>query len=98
VTPEEDVPRPPEEELADAARRRRDRERQWRTQGEPSMLRFAGQIGVLGWIIVVPILIGLFVGRYLDARLHSGIFWTGPLLLVGVGFGCWSAWRWINKP
>ena len=32
--------------------------------------RFVGQIGVLGWIIVTPTLIGLFVGRWLDRQLR----------------------------
>ena len=59
--------------------------------------RFVGQIGVLGWIIVTPTLIGLFIGRWLDHRLGTGIFWSAPLLLVGVVIGCWSAWRWMHQ-
>jgi len=52
---------------------------------------------VLGWIIVTPTLIGLFIGRWLDYKLGTGIFWSAPLLMVGVAIGCWSAWRWIHK-
>ena len=47
------------------------------------MGRFVGQIGVLGWIIVVPTLIGIFVGRWLDHALRTGIFWTAPIVAVG---------------
>jgi ATP synthase protein I len=61
------------------------------------MARFVGQIGVLGWIIVTPMLIGLFIGRWLDHKFGSGIFWSAPLLLVGVVIGCWSALQWMNK-
>ena len=83
--------------LADAVRRQRQRQQRWLREGEPSMARFVGQIGVLGWIIVTPTLIGLFIGRWLDHKFSSGIFWSAPLLLVGVVIGCWSAWQWMNK-
>ena len=83
--------------LADAVRRQRQRQQRWLREGEPSMVRFVGQIGVLGWIIVTPTLIGLFIGRWLDHKFGSGIFWSAPLLLVGVVIGCWSAWQWMNK-
>ena len=83
--------------MAAAVRRHRERREHWLTHGEPSTARFVGQIGVLGWIIVTPALIGLFIGRWLDHRLGTGIFWSAPLLLVGVTIGFWSAWRWMHK-
>ena len=83
--------------LADAVRRQRQRQQRWLREGEPSMARFVGQIGVLGWIIVTPTLIGLFIGRWLDHKFGSGIFWSAPLLLVGVVIGFWSALQWMNK-
>jgi len=61
------------------------------------MMRFVGQIGVLGWIIVTPTLIGLFLGRWIDRHAGTGIFWSAPLLLVGVSIGFWGAWRWMHK-
>jgi ATP synthase protein I len=82
--------------LVDMVRRQRQRQQRWLREGEPSVARFIGQIGVLGWIIVMPTLIGLFVGRWLDHRFESGIFWSAPLLLIGVVVGCWSAWRWMH--
>lgn len=83
--------------LSDAVRTRQQRRRRWLTEGEPSTARFVGQIGVLGWIIVAPTLIGLFIGRWIDRWLGTGIFWSAPLLLVGVVIGCWSAWRWMHQ-
>ena len=80
-----------------AVRQQRERRQKWLREGEPSMARFVGQIGVLGWIIVAPTLIGLFIGRWLDHRFGTGIFWSAPLLLVGVVIGCWSAWKWMHK-
>jgi ATP synthase protein I len=89
---------PPEPDgLADTVRRQRERQRRWLREGQPSLALFIGQIGVLGWIIVAPTLIGLFIGRWLDHKFGSGIFWSAPLLLVGVVVGCWSGWRWMHK-
>jgi ATP synthase protein I len=83
--------------MAVAVRKHQERRKQWLNEGEPSVARFVGQIGVLGWIIVAPTLIGLFIGRWLDHKLGTGIFWSAPLLLLGVVIGFWSAWRWMHK-
>jgi ATP synthase protein I len=78
-------------------RQQREREREWQREGEPSMARYVGQIGVLGWIIVAPTLIGLFIGRWLDQSFDTGIFWSAPLMGIGLILGCWSAWKWMHK-
>jgi ATP synthase protein I len=83
--------------MTEAVRKERSRRQRWADEGETSVVRFVGQIGVLGWIIVTPTLIGLFIGRWLDHKLDTGIFWSAPLLMLGVIIGCWSAWQWINK-
>jgi ATP synthase protein I len=83
--------------LVRAARLRGTRHRSWQSGGEPNVARRLGQIGVLGWIVVTPMLIGIFAGRWLDVRFHSGLFWTAPLLMVGAALGCWSAWKWMGS-
>jgi ATP synthase protein I len=86
-----------EDRMTDAVRKERKRRHDWLRKGEPSMAQYVGQIGVLGWIIVAPTLVGLFIGRWLDHRFGTGIFWSAPLLGVGVLIGCWSAWKWMHK-
>jgi len=83
--------------MAEAARKEEDRRVRWRTEGEQSVMRFVGQIGVLGWIIVAPTLLGLFAGRWLDRSFGTGIFWSAALLVLGVTVGFWSAWRWMRR-
>jgi len=83
--------------LVEGVRRQRSRFERWQREGEPSVGRRLAQIGVLGWVIVVPILIGVFVGRWLDQKFQSGVFWTAPLLMLGTVLGCWSAWRWMHS-
>ncbi|RDE05604.1 AtpZ/AtpI family protein [Sphingomonas aracearum] len=86
---------PPDKPLAEAVRLRAERRR--RAGRLPTVTRNLGQIGILGWQVTVPMLVGLAIGRWLDHRLASGIFWTAPLLIVGTGLGCWSAWAWIQR-
>ena len=89
---------PPEQDaLVKNVRLRGERHRRWLQEGEPSVARRLAQIGVLGWIIVVPMLIGIVVGRWLDRTFSAGIFWTAPLLMLGLALGCWSAWKWMQS-
>ncbi len=83
--------------LVEEVRRRGARHRRWLREGDPSVAHRLAQIGVLGWIVVVPMLIGLFIGRWLDGTFRSGLFWTAPLLMLGLALGCWSAWKWMNE-
>lgn len=85
-----------EDGLLQSIRRRIARYGKARREGEPSVGRYLGQIGVLGWIVVTPMLIGVFTGRWLDHHLGTGIFWSAPLLLLGAALGFWSAWRWMH--
>jgi ATP synthase protein I len=85
------------DDMAAAVRKRQKRLKEWLNEDEPSGMRYVSQIGVLGWIIVVPTLIGLFIGRWLDYTFGTGVFWSAPLLLLGAAFGFWSAWRWMHK-
>jgi ATP synthase protein I len=87
----------PDDGMAEAVRKRQERVFRWRAEGEPSMARYVGQIGVLGWIIVAPTLIGLFIGRSLDRVFASGIFWSAALLMLGVAIGFWAGWRWMHR-
>ena len=85
------------DEVAEAARRAAKRAQEGRDVPEPSLgVRF-GQIGILGWTIVVPTLLGLFVGRWLDRAFATGVFFSAPLIMIGAAFGMWSAWRWMHK-
>ena len=76
---------------------RAQREVAWLKTGEPSVARRLSQIGVLGWIVVTPMLLGVFAGRWIDTKFGTGLFWTAPLLMLGAALGCWSAWKWMGS-
>ena len=88
---------PDEDPLLKEVRSRARRELDWVKFGEPSVARRLSQIGVLGWIIVTPMLVGVFAGRWIDAKFGTGIFWTAPFLMLGAALGCWSAWKWMRS-
>ena len=87
----------PPDPLVASARLQGERQRRRLRDGDLSVLRRLAQIGVLGWIIVTPMLIAIFAGRWLDRSFNSGLFCTAPLLLLGVALGCWSAWKWMQS-
>ena len=92
-----DRPLSDEDPVLNEVRLRTRRELDWVKNGEPSVARRLSQIGVLGWMIVTPMLIGVFLGRWIDAKFGTGIFWTAPLLMLGAALGCWSAWKWMSS-
>ncbi len=87
----------PDGKMEDAARLAAERMRRLRDDPEPSFASRLGQIGVLGWAIVAPILIGVVIGRWLDWALKTGIFFTAPLIMLGAAAGLWTAWRWMHR-
>jgi ATP synthase protein I len=88
---------PEQDPLVTGVRLRGERHRRWLRDGDPSVAHRLAQIGVLGWIVVVPMLLGIFAGRWLDRIFNTGLFWTAPLLMCGVVLGCWSAWKWMKS-
>ena len=83
--------------LAELVRRRRARRERWRREGERPLGHNLAMIGVLGWLVVTPTLLGVFIGRWLDRAAGSGIFWTVSLLFAGLCIGCWLAWKRVNQ-
>ena len=83
--------------LAGPVRRQRARRERWHREGERPLGHNLAMIGVLGWLVVTPTLIGIFIGRWLDRIADAGIFWTVSLLFAGLCLGCWLAWRRVNE-
>lgn len=83
--------------LQQAVRTRQRRREQGRRDSEPSLAQNLSLIGALGAMIVLPTLIGIFGGRWLDHHFHTGVFWTFGLLIAGLAIGCAGAWNRIYK-
>lgn len=91
-----DDPRP--DRTAEAARRAASLDRLDRDTPEPSLGARLGQIGILGWAIVTPVLLGVFIGRMLDRHFDTGVTFSGALIFVGAVIGFHAAWKWMHRP
>jgi ATP synthase protein I len=85
-----------EHRLDDAAREAARRAEQLTSDPEPSLGRRFGQIGVLGWMIVIPVMIGVIAGGWLDRVLGTGITLTAAMTMAGAALGLWLAFRWMH--
>jgi ATP synthase protein I len=82
---------------AEAARRTVELERIRRDTPEPSLGSRLGQIGILGWAIVTPMLLGVVLGRLADRYFGTGVFFTAPAILIGAVIGFHAAWKWMHR-
>ena len=56
-----------------------------------------GMMGLVGWSVVVPTLLGAALGLWLDKHHPGGHSWTLALLGAGLMIGCFNAWHWVAK-
>ena len=56
-----------------------------------------GMMGMIGWSVAIPTLIGAAIGIWLDINYPGHISWTITLLFAGLVVGCANAWYWVDK-
>lgn len=56
-----------------------------------------GMMGLVGWSVAVPTLLGAALGLWLDKHHAGNHSWTLMLLLGGLIVGCLNAWHWVSK-
>jgi ATP synthase protein I len=56
-----------------------------------------GMMGLVGWSVVVPTLLGAALGQWLDGHYASKHSWTLALLVAGLAIGCFNAWHLVSK-
>lgn len=56
-----------------------------------------GMMGLIGWSVVVPTLLGVSIGIWLDRGYPGGRSWTLALLVAGLLGGCLNAALWVAK-
>jgi ATP synthase protein I len=56
-----------------------------------------GMMGLIGWSVAIPTLLGAALGIWLDKRYPGGRSWTLALLVAGLTIGCLNAWFWVSK-
>jgi ATP synthase protein I len=56
-----------------------------------------GMMGLVGWSVALPTLLGVALGIWLDSRHPGSHSWTLALLVAGLFLGCLNAWRWVDR-
>ena len=56
-----------------------------------------GMIGLVGWSVAVPTLLGTALGVWLDQHFPGSHSYTLLLLTSGLALGCVNAWHWVDK-
>jgi ATP synthase protein I len=56
-----------------------------------------GMMGLIGWSVVIPTLLGAALGLWLDRHHPGSHSWTLMLLVIGLVIGCLNAWHWVVK-
>jgi ATP synthase protein I len=56
-----------------------------------------GMMGLIGWSVAIPTLLGAALGIWLDRRYPGSHSWTLALLVAGLVIGCVNAWHWVAK-
>jgi len=56
-----------------------------------------GMMGLIGWSVAIPTLLGAAFGIWLDNRHPGSHSWTLMLLVIGLVIGCLNAWHWVDK-
>ena len=62
-------------------------------EDRPTLLRQTVYLGTLGLLFVVPVIIGAYVGQWLDGLVPGySMRWTLSLIVLGVGIGAMSVY------
>ena len=56
-----------------------------------------GMMGLIGWSVAVPTLLGAALGLWLDKHFGGERSWTLALLVAGLAIGCFNAWHWVAE-
>jgi ATP synthase protein I len=72
-----------------------DRKLKARRNPTPGVWFGLGMMGLIGWSVVVPTLLGAALGLWLDKHHPGGHSWTLALLVAGLAIGCLNAWHWV---
>lgn len=86
-----------EDPLGRTIARKEHRKVRARRDEDRSVWFWLGMMGLVGWSVAVPTVIGAAVGAWLDRLMHGRVSWTLTGLLVGAIVGCITAWFWVKR-
>jgi ATP synthase protein I len=67
-------------------------------RAEPQTVWFGlGMMGLVGWSVAVPTLVGIVLGGWLDRRHPGSHSWVLWLLIAGLIVGCANSGYWVFR-
>jgi ATP synthase protein I len=73
------------------------RKSRFRKKGAQDVWFGLGMFGLVGWSVAIPMVVGIFIGVWIDLERPSAYSWTLMLLVIGLLAGCANAWFWIQR-
>lgn len=59
---------------------------------------YAQVLGVGGWLFVIPVVAGAYLGRYLDSKVGGDkISWTITFIIIGIAVGIYNIWYFLLR-
>lgn len=56
-----------------------------------------GVMGIIGWSVVIPAVLGTALGVWLDKKYPQGFSWTLTFMIGGLMLGCAVAYQWLSE-
>jgi ATP synthase protein I len=58
---------------------------------------YAQMLGVGGWLFVIPVVAGAYLGRYVDEKTRGDISWTITFIIIGIAIGAYNIWYFLLR-
>jgi len=68
-----------------------------RSRREKSFWHYTAILGVGGWLFVLPVVGGAYLGKFLDKRVAAGISWTITCIMLGLALGLYNVWHYYQR-
>ncbi len=89
ITPQQDFP--------DTINKKVNRKMAARRHTRNELWQGIGTMGIVGWSVTIPTLLGIALGIWLDKNINDSYSWTLMMLFAGIISGSALAWYWIAK-
>jgi ATP synthase protein I len=86
-----------EEDFHATVKKKAERKLKTKREGIPKLWYGFGMSGIVGLLVMIPTLIGLYLGIWLDKNFPASYSYTLMGLFFGLLLGCFNAGYWIQK-
>lgn len=88
---------PNRQRLSREVERKEQRKLRGRREKDGAIWFGLGMIGLVGWAVAIPMILGTALGVWVDHRFQSRYSWTLTGIILGIAAGCLNAWFWVKR-